>query len=75
VSRKGCDLRSPNKGRTYFNLRRVLSMETIEVAEHERPERPEFDALLKVAIALATQLKGKLIAWGEQMEQDQASRP
>ena len=32
-------------------------------------ERPEFDALVKVGLALALQLKEKLILWGKQMQE------
>lgn len=33
--------------------------------------RPEFDAKLKVALALAAQLEKVLIAWGKAMEAEQ----
>lgn len=44
-------------------------MEMIETTKESATKtRPEFDALVGAAMALATQLKSKLIQWGEQME-------
>jgi hypothetical protein len=48
-------------------------MELIQEArEGQKKTRTEFDATLKVALALAHQLREKLLHWGKRMEEQRA---